>query len=62
LRPKVPQEGWKADLTEDSGFVTKSDEWLVFFLGNNLQIGTMRLFVCAVAFVAIGATLAYVVR
>ena len=55
-------EGWKADLIEDSSFVTKSDEWLVLFLGWNLQIGTLRLFVYAVAFAAIGATLAYAVR
>jgi hypothetical protein len=55
-------EGWKADLIEDSSFVTKSDEWVELFLGWNLQIGTLRLFVYAVAFVAIGATVAYVVR
>jgi hypothetical protein len=55
-------EGWKADLMEEASFVTKSDEWLVFFLGWNLQIGTLRLFASAVAFVAIGATIAYVVR
>jgi hypothetical protein len=55
-------EGWKADLMEEASFVTKSDEWLVFFLGNNLQIGTLRLFAYAAAFVAIGATATYVVR
>ena len=57
----MPAEGWKADLTKDSSFVVKSEEWLVFLLGWNLQIGTLRLSAYAVAFVAIGATLAYVV-
>ena len=53
------QEGWKADLIRDSNFVAKSDEWVVFFLGSNLQIGTRRLFAYAVALSALGATLAY---
>ena len=56
------QDGWKADLIKDSSFVTNSDEWLVLFLGWNLQIGALRLFVYVVAFSAIGATLAYIVR
>jgi hypothetical protein len=56
------QDGWKADLIKDPGFVTRSDEWLVLFLGWNLQIGTLCLFAYAVAFAAIGATLAYMVR
>jgi hypothetical protein len=51
-------EGWKADLMEEAAFVTKSDEWLVFCLGGNLQIGTLRLFVYSVAFAAIGAAIA----
>ena len=50
------QDGWKADPLTESDFVTKSDEWFVFFLGSNLQIGTLR-FAYAAAFAAIGATL-----
>jgi hypothetical protein len=48
-------EGWKADLMEEASFVTKSDEWLVFFLGRNLQIGTLCLSAYAVALAAIGS-------
>ena len=47
---------------KDSNFVTKSDEWLVLFLGSNVPSGTLRLFAYLGAFVVIGATVAYVVR
>jgi hypothetical protein len=55
----MPDDPVNVEPGQDPRLSTKSDEWLARFLGSDLQIAMLRLFVALVAFLVIGATAAH---